>query len=428
MKLTVEEQNWCATVVRIDQLHDLEGADRMKAVRHYGLQSLVSLDHKVGELGILVPAECQLSVDFCHNNNLFESKEMNRDKEAKGYIGKNCRVRRVRLRGHVSSGLWLPLSSLDYLKIPTEKLVEGDQFTHINDVQVVTKYVVRKRESGRGNKVRGQKKKWTRVDNSTFPEHFDTKHYDRCLEDIKPHEYITVTCKLHGTSARFAHVPVRCKLTWWEKVAKYFGARINETEYDVVAGSRRVIKDLKCDKVNDNYYDVDIWNQHLEDVKHLIPKDHIIYGEIIGWTKEGSAIQKNYTYSVPHGQSHFYVYRIAVVTETGDTIDYSWNDLVKFCEEFGLKYVPLMWEGQHKDFTPELYADKRYYDEGWRNCPDLGPNKDIVDEGVCVRVDGKQPFVLKLKSEKFYEHETKMLDEGVEDMEESQSDSGEENE
>jgi hypothetical protein len=80
-----------------------------------------------------------------------------------------------------------------------------------------------------------------------------------------------------------------------------------------------------------------------------------------------------------------------------------------------------LWRGKLKDFKVEDYLDIRFFESGARNCLWLGDNKDLVDEGVVVRIDRRTPYCLKAKSPKFLEHETKMLDKGVEDLESSQS-------
>lgn len=44
-------------------------------------------------------------------------------------------------------------------------------------------------------------------------------------------------------------------------------------------------------------------------------------------------------------------------------------------------------------------------------------DKKSVDEGVCLRQDGLVPTILKAKSPKFFEYETKLLDSGEVDTE-----------
>lgn len=92
---------------------------------------------------------------------------------------------------------------------------------------------------------------------------------------------VTATQKLHGTSGRFGHIKVRRATNFIENILKKFGIAIDEYEYDYIAGSRRVVKDAKVDKEHSGYYASDLWNKVLAEYKDRIPKNWIIYGEII---------------------------------------------------------------------------------------------------------------------------------------------------
>ena len=402
MKLTNEEPNYCATVVEIKSLHDV-GLDTLQALPVFGFNALVGKDHKEGELGIAFTAESQLSEDFCYHNDLNTDASLNKstteEAPVKGYVSKR-RIRAIKLGGQMSSALWIPLSALDYLDIDTSKLKDGDMFTHINGTEIVKKYIPRSNQSGDGpkNKIKGKNKRFVRIDNKMFPEHLDTEQYFKNLGRLKDEDCIIVTNKTHGTSGRFANLSVRRKLSTIERWLKWFGVKVQEEEYDTIAGSRRVVKDTKAEKINNNYYGDgehnDVWNLHLKEIGHLIPKDWIIYGEIVGWTAGGSAIQKGYTYSLPQGKSKLFVYRISTINSDGLTVDLSWDVLVKFCKENGIETVQELWRGKHKDFEPEKYIDKRYYDEGWIHCPQL-ENKKLVDEGCVIRLEGATPYLLK---------------------------------
>jgi hypothetical protein len=133
------------------------------------------------------------------------------------------------------------------------------------------------------NKLKGKKKTFERIDTKTFPEHLDSSNYFRNQETLEDNDTVSVTVKLHGSSGRFGNVLVRKELTLREKFLIYIGVDINEKVYDYVAGSRRVIKEGIKDT---HFYTSDIWNDMLEDIKERIPKDYILYGEIIGWTKD----------------------------------------------------------------------------------------------------------------------------------------------
>lgn len=420
MKLTCTEPNYAATVMRIHNTIKLDGLDNLVGIPAFGNMALITKDHEVGQLGVVFTAETKLSEKFCHENNLFRKAEMNKDQTKTGYLEEKGRVRALKLRGNVSTALFLPLSSLSYLGVNPEDFKEGDTFNEINGEKVCEKYIVITPEMRRANKVKGTTKKFNRVDAVHFPEHVDTDNYWKNKHKLKDDDWIVVSQKLHGTSARFANTIVKRKLSWIEKIAKFFGVKVQETEYDTVAGSRRVIKDIKGDTKFDHFYDTDIWNHHLERVQHIIPKGFIIYGEIIGWVGD-SPIQKNYTYQIPKGESEFYVYRISTINESGISVDLTWGQMVEFCKNNGLKHVTKVWEGPHKDFDESIYMDQKFVkDLGLRDCLPLD-NTAECDEGVCIWVDGLKGYILKAKSPLFLLGETKLLDAGIVDTETQES-------
>lgn len=152
----------------------------------------------------------------------------------------------------------------------------------------------------------------------------------------------------------------------------------------------------------------------------MLPENYIVYAELVGWTNEGAPIQKGYTYSVDHGQCELYVYRVSIVNSQGHTTDLSWNQIKEFCQSIGIKHVPEIAVMKKSDFKVEDFMDKRYFESGYKNCLYLGENK-LVDEGVCIRVEGMTPKIYKAKAPLFFEHETKILDSGEEDLESTQT-------
>jgi hypothetical protein len=171
---------------------------------------------------------------------------------------------------------------------------------------------------------------------------------------------VIVTQKLHGTSGRFGYVRVTNKPTWKDKVANYFG--YHKEEYDYIAGSRKVIKDTKSDKEFEHFYADDIWNQALERIKTSIPKDTMIFAEIIGWIGD-TPVQKGYTYNIPKGEYEIYVYRVAHINRDGIMTDYSWEQVKEFCDKNAIKYCPELFIGFHKDFDYNIYVDKKYHEQ-----------------------------------------------------------------
>jgi len=421
MKLEVQNENYCATIVRVHSLVDLPGLDNLKGVQFFGFSSLVSKDTSVGGLAVLFTAETQLADAYCKHNNLYRDGTKNSDTEKTGYIEDNRRIRAVKLRKHVSSALLMPLESLACFEgVDTNLLKEGDTFTHINGVEVCTKYVIKTFQKTGTHQKSPKFKEGPRIDTKLLPEHIDTSHYLRNERLIVGNCDIVVTQKLHGTSGRFAHQICRRKLGFFERVLKRLGFNINDKTYDYFAASRRVIKDTSSDTNFQHYYKKDIWNEVLDEIKHLIPKNYVLYGEIVGYIGD-SEIQKNYSYECEPGQHKLYIYRVSVVNPDGVSVDLSWDAVKEFCQVTGLSYTPEVWRGKKSDFDVDKYMDVCYAkDLGLLQCVKLAKNSPC-DEGVIVRTEGMMPNFYKVKSPVFIAHETKQLDKGNVDVESQES-------
>lgn len=418
MKLTEPANaNYAAVVVRLPKLLDLAGCDNLLGAPLLGFQAIVSKDHNQGDIGIVFGAECQLDADYMSVNGLYRHSELNKNPEAKGYIEENRRVRSIKLRGHRSDCLFMPLDSLSYTGIDVSELKEGDTFDRLGDYEICKKYVIKTKEQ-RGQKA--QVKRFVRVDPKLFPEHISTDNWFRNSHLIDADAHVYVTQKVHGTSWRGSRSLVLRKLAWKDRVAKRFGVKVDEHEWDAVAGSRKVIKDPGNPLQND-YYDSDIWTLYLDRIGSLIPEGFVVYGELIGQTPEGASIQANYDYEYTNKQCELFVYRVATVNVRGVLTDLSWPQVRQWCNERDLKHVPDLWEGKHGDFVAEDWLDKRFHEAGYSTALPLGDNKKLVDEGVCVRMDALVPVILKAKSPVFLAHETKLLDKGESDMESDQA-------
>jgi len=292
----------------------------------------------------------------------------------------------------------------------------GSEFDVLNGTEICKKYVV-PRADMRQREVQA-KKRFNRVEDKHMPEHIDSDNYHKWGDTIPGDREVIVTQKLHGTSIRIGHTIAKRKLSWFETVLKKLGVAIEETTHDYIYGSRKVIKDIN-NPYQDHYYGSDIWTREGERVNGLLPQNYIVYGELVGFSGE-APIQKNYTYDAEPGKAELYVYRVAIVNNDGHLTDLAWDHVKEFCAQVGIKHVPEVWRGKRAEFNVESWMDIRYRDQlagvvGAR-CVSLS-HPDTVDEGVCVRVDGIRPRILKAKCAKFFEYETKMLDEGATDLE-----------
>jgi hypothetical protein len=411
-----ENKNYAATIVRIDHLNPLENSDNLLGAPLLGMQAVVSKGTEVGTVGVLFVAETQLSEEFTATNNLFRHKEFNEDKEAAGFIEDNRRVKAIKLRGNRSDALFMPLSSLAYTKVDLSEFKVGDAFEELNGFEVCKKFEVKRKSVPTHEK--NKHKVFTRVDEKMFPRHYDTTQYYRVLDTFKPYTEIIVTQKLHGTLLRFSNIPVKRKLSFIEGLAAKLGVKVQQEEYDHVYGSNRVIKDANNDKQM-HFYDHDIWTEAAKKFDDMVPENFVVYGELIGWTEDGSPIQKHYTYRVPHGTNDVYIYRVAQINGQGILTDLSWDQLKEWCRDRGMKPVPELWRGKHQDFKPEEWLDTNYHDKLHGGYPNAVPlEKDSpCDEGICIRIEGLAPYITKLKSPEFFAHETKMIDENAVDME-----------
>ena len=426
---TPKNANYAATVVSVHTIVDLAGLDLLVGVPVLGHQALTTKGIEPGDLRVAFTAETQLSEDFCHENNLYRHADKNRDESETGYLEDNRRVRAIKLRGHVSNALLMPVESLAYTGIDTSQLREGDTFDTLNGQEVCRKYEVqRKQGTPRTSKV---EKAFKRVDEKLFPEHLETDQYWRNKHLLRPDREVVVTQKLHGTSWRGGNVPVRRKKRWHEKLLNKV-IKTPDYEYDTVFGSRKVIKDPNNPHQN-HFYENDIWTEYGEKVADLIPEGYIVYGELVGWTPDGKPLQKNYTYHFAPGECGLYVYRVAHINANGILCDLSWDAVRDFCRHRGLNWVPELfrfsgtahesWDARDLDCQVEGILDQRYADisAGSRYPAVDEPlplsDKKSVDEGVCLRQEGVVPTILKAKSPKFLEHETKLLDTDEVDME-----------
>ncbi|MEU7570287.1 RNA ligase family protein [Micromonospora sp. NPDC049240] len=406
--------NYAATVVRVRHINQLANCDNVVGVPLLGYQAIVSKDTQEGDLGILFGAETQLSLEYASSNNLHRHENLNVDPSQKGYLEDNRRVKALKFRGHRSDALFMPLSSLEYLSIDVSQLKEGDTFDQLDGQEICRKYEAKVPSARGAVAVKSVRKQ--RVDDLMLPKHFDTANYFRVAGQIKPEDQVVITQKLHGTSVRIGHTLVERKLSWLERAARKLGVKVRETEWAYVYGSRSVIKDPENPFAKGEFYGTDLYTQVGSRLTGLLPKGYVVYGEIVGWVPDtNTPIQKGYTYRIPEGLAELYIYRVTTVNEDGRQVDLSWPAVKEFCQSVGLQTVPELISDYHlgEDFVSNL-LDTRLANIFLNALPTDG---SMVDEGVCLRVEGLTPFVVKAKSPEFLRHESKMLDKGVLDVE-----------
>lgn len=413
-------ENYAAIIIRIKNINILPNCDNVVGVTIFGQQAIVNKDIKVGDVGIFFPSECQLSNEYCYENNLYRFGEKNKNESQKGYIENSRRIKAIKFRGHLSSCLFMPLNSLNWTKVKLQDLKEGDTFDFLNGKEICKKYLINPRSGI--NTPKSQIAKFNRVDEKFMPEHVHTEHLLRYLDKLDLESDVVITQKLHGTSIRIGNTIIKRRLNIFERILNKIGIKIQQSDYDYIYGSRKVIKDINNPYQN-HFYGEDLYTQAGSKLKGLLPENYLVFGELIGYTSNNVEIQKNYSYELDIGTNQLFIYRVAIVNPKGILFDLNSDQMKQFCKDLGLNTVPELWRGKLKDLKIENFLEKRYFDDGFRQALHLGDNKDIVDEGIVVRVEKLRPEFYKIKSQTFLLHESKLLDEGVEDLESMQDNS-----
>jgi len=424
--------NYLAKVVKIKELKKHPNADKLQVAIIDFQEVIVGLDTKVGDVMIFFPLESQINSRFLAHTNSFRHSHLNeiQNDEKCGFFEDSGRVRAVSLRWQKSMGVLFPVTSLQWL-ITTIDLIKyfsdhiGEEFDMINKEQLLKKYFVPTRNSCLSNRKLGKKPRISRLVEWQVHLHVDTENLLKNIDRINPEDYISITYKVHGTSFWVSNVLVKKKLKLYEKILKIIWVNVKDTEYDLVYGSRKVVKNEFETSNKEHYYEYDLWGEIKDELKDKIPQGYTLYWECLGYTKGGWFIQKWYDYGCVQGQKKLMIYRITFTNEAG----YVWNlqtpEIKEFCNRYGLEYVPLFYYGKVSNLVPGISAWLDYQKELISCLQNQYTEKDcficknkVPEEGIVLRKEsGFQFETYKLKSYKFLEYETKLLDEGVEDLE-----------
>ena len=219
------------------------------------------------------------------------------------------------------------------------------------------------------------------------------------------------------------------RLSLTERIVKWLGLPVDELEYDLIYGSRRVVKNkfMEDPKQKDHFFGYDLWEKVKDEVKDKIPKGYTLYGEFLGYDHNGGVVQKGYDYGCEEGEHKLEVYRITQTSPEGLVTELSYPEMEEFCERYKLNLTTLMYYGRADNwlevFSEDLTVpfkdnfiktlEKEYNEKDCFMC-----NNKVPEEGVVVRKESLFSFeAYKLKSFRFLEWETKQLDSGESDVE-----------
>lgn len=457
-KLIDKDSNYYAQIVFLNEGKKHENASSLYIWNVNNYNVITDLSYTKGQTCVFFPVECQINPLILSYLNMYEDKTLNQDKEKKGYIHPKGRVRAVKLRGEVSDGLLIDfgvfVKALNYCGANIGMIGIGANeppFDHYGDIWICKKYIPiikEARNSGTGAKVKGPKLHDFLVDGQ-FQFHGNTPKLQDNVHKIQPNTWIVKSYKYHGTSAVFSNVLTKRKLSILERVFKFFGRKVVEQEYSKMYSSRTVLKSIegKYHTKEQGFYNTDIWGTVFEEVKDKLEIGITLYGEIVGFTPSGSAIQGGYDYGcipytpddldIPHSPQHrFLVYRITHTDSKGHVREFTQNDIYVYCRDNDIESVGDLYEGTageyynnrnglpfdesftQENFSYEFFNLLKEEVENLGNCR-YCKNK-VPAEGYVIRTEdddtGKIEW-FKLKASSFLLKESQQLDKEEVDIE-----------
>ena len=350
----MENNNSVCFVAKINEIKPIEGADNIELGVIGGWNCIIKKgQYNVDDLVVVATTDAVIPVKISDAMNVTN------------YLRKGQRVRTVKLRGVYSECLIIPFQ---YANVSTKnKLVEGSDCM---DILGVFKYEppVVQIQLASGKKVRYQ-------NNPAFTVYYKFPNLKNVNGMFTEEDDVEITRKLHGTNARYGIVK-KLKLSFWDKVKKFFGLADEWIDYEYVYGSHNVEKGSD----SQGFYSTDVWREVAEKYQikeklwemviqyygwqpSLIGEGIVIYGEVYG-----PGIQKNYDYGLPELQ--FAAFDV--------TIDGEYSGVIgsKFAIEhmMGLKYVPLLYLGKWSQEIQDKYTFNNFI-EGTK----------IPHEGIVIK-------------------------------------------
>ena len=157
----------------------------------------------------------------------------------------------------------------------------------------------------------------------------------------------------------------------------------------------------------------------------MYSEGYTLYGEALGFTKSGAFIQEGYDYGCEQGKKRIQIYRITFTNPDGIVSNLSTHQMQEFCKKFGLEYVHTYYVGKAKIFFPDIDVENHWNEEFVKRLEQTYTDSDcfmcknvVPEEGIVVRRENLSEFeAFKLKSSRFLEWETQMLDKEIADIE-----------
>ena len=274
----MENQNSVCYVAKINEIKAIEGADNIELVVAGGWNAITKKgEFSVGSLTVIATTDAVIPEAL--------SEKMG----VTNYLRKGTRVRTVKLRGVYSECLIIPI-----IYIKASSIKEGKD---LMEELGITKFEppIKQIQLSNGKKIRYQS-------NPNFHVYYKFPNLKNVTGLFTEEDNVQITRKLHGTNARFGIVR-KNKLSFFDKLKKFFGLTDEWINYEYIYGSHNVEKGSD----SQGFYSTDVWRTSADEynikeklwyaVKSKTVEEigvgFVLYGEIYG-----AGIQKNYEYGL----------------------------------------------------------------------------------------------------------------------------------
>jgi RNA ligase (TIGR02306 family) len=285
----MENVNSCCYVAKIDEIKEIPGADNIEQGVIGGWNCIIKKgEYKAGDLVVVATTDAVIPQNLSDVLNVTN------------YLRKGQRVRTVKLRGVYSECLIIPLSIL----VSRAKIIRSGEVQEGDDMMEllsIFKYEppVKQIQLASGRKIRYQ-------DNPNFLVYYKFPNMKNVTGMFTEDDDVQITRKIHGTNARYGIVK-KNKLSFWNRVKKFFRLADYWIDYEFVVGSHNVEKGSD----SQGFYDTNVWYEIAdkyrikekmwnyvkkysgEDSKEWPGSGIVIYGEVYG-----KGIQKGYDYGL----------------------------------------------------------------------------------------------------------------------------------
>ena len=363
--MKIENELSCCYVTTINEVKEIPGADNIEVVVAGGWNCITKKgEYDVNDLVIIATTDAIIP------------QELSDDMGVTNYLRKGGRVRTVKLRGVYSECLIIPFRYAEKLTHPKAKWTEGADMMDLFKIYKYEPPAVQIQLSS------GRKIKYHQ--NPNFHVYYKFPNAKNVKGMFDETDEVQITRKLHGTNARYGIVK-KAKLSFWNKVKKFFKLADEWIDYEYVYGSHNVEKGSD----SQGFYSTDVWrtvadNYDIKDKLWCYVKRHtteyigsgvVIYGEIYG-----PGIQKNYDYGLK--EIEFAGFDIVVDGEyiTTSVTQYLMEDMLN------LPHVPVLYVGQWNQEVQDKYTFNNNI-EGTK----------IPHEGIVIKsLDGDRSKVYKV--------------------------------